>query len=158
MIIVTSVNTMNNVSMYTVLEPTQVIDSDELMTIIIRLKRMILRRPYSSGVGVIRDIVLMLDTFVGHHCHINVTDRDYSVHIATNATHKDCVTLNFIVKAPTFHVCVPIFGEDSVRVSTYYFRELLESAEVEAFTDQDIMNEVMEFLYDYSDFKEMIDE
>lgn len=161
MIIATLVTIMTDksIKMYTFLEPDESINPQDLMTIISRIKRMILRRPFNSGVGAIRDMVAMLEYTIPYHCRIDVANKDYSVQVVTTGTMNGFVNMTLVVKCPTYHIGFPILWEDGPTVITVdLFAKFMFESDVIPFSDEEIMGELMEFLHDYSEFKEMVDE
>lgn len=161
MIIATLVTIMTDksIKMYTFLEPDESINPQDLMTIISRIKRMILRRPFGSGVGVIRDMVTMLEYAVPYHCRIDVANKDYSVQVVTSGTMNGFVNMTLVVKCSTYHIGFPILWEDGpTAITVDLFAKFMFESDVIPFSDQEIMGELMEFLHDYSEFEEMVDE
>jgi hypothetical protein len=153
---------MNDVIEMTVNVP--VTDEAGVHTMLLRLKRMLLRG------NQYRIAWLMTNWYQSRSCHVAIpvaiTDEDDSENLAIVRSEFDGkgsmgqLTIELVISGVELHLSLLNFAGGVIGNDLLWLmleRSILHS-ECVPFSDDEIVGEMMEFVYDYSDYKEMVDE
>lgn len=127
-----------------------------LRTMLLRLKRMLLRSP--MGVHVIEQLVTNWDE--GETIHIVSIPMPDDWQVRFNCVAKGRMSL--VINSPSVSLTLVLIPNQNSETDNKLVGKLLyvglKGVDAIPFSESEVVGELMEFIYDYSDYKEMVDE